>query len=621
MKRLLDYNFPSDLKEMSIEEMNTLAVQIRKFLVENVSQTGGHLASNLGIVELTIAMHKFFDSPKDKFIWDVGHQSYVHKILTGRGEEFTTLRKYKGLSGFPKKCESEHDSFDTGHSSNSISVAAGFAKARDLQKEDYNVVAVIGDGSLTGGLAYEGLNNLGGSNNKAIVILNDNGMSIGQNTGGLSSHLGKVRVSQGYSDFKKGVRTAMNKIPKAGQKMYKGAVKFRDHLKYSIADPDSVMFEQLGFTYLGPIDGHNIEELLYNLSLAKESQDSVIMHIITKKGKGYKIAEQNPSKFHGISSFDINTGEVLEKSAFPGYSSVFGNKLCALAEKDEKIVAISAAMIGGTGLSDFAKKYPDRTIDVGIAEGHAVTYAGAMAKAGIKPVVAIYSTFLQRAYDNIMIDVCLQDAPVVFALDRAGIVGADGETHHGIFDLAYLKTIPNLTVMAPANSNELERMLEYATKLGKPVALRFPRGNDGGFKLPDNPIDGKAQLISSGTDVEIWGLGNMTKTACEVADILKEKGIDCGVVNGRFLCPLDEEEIRNSAHRTKLIVTVEDGIEDGGFGSSIATYVKTNKLDVQVLNIGWDKKFIEHGSSSQLMKQYGLDAHGIVERIMDYIER
>lgn len=621
MKRLLDYNFPSDLKEMSIEEMNTLAVQIRKFLVENVSQTGGHLASNLGIVELTIAMHKFFNSPKDKFIWDVGHQSYVHKILTGRGKEFTTLRKYQGLSGFPKGCESEHDAYDTGHSSNSISVAAGFAKARDLQNEDYNVVAVIGDGSLTGGLAYEGLNNLGGSNNKAIVILNDNGMSIGQNTGGLSSHLGKVRVSQGYSDFKKGVRTAMNKIPKAGQKMYKGAVKFRDHLKYSIADPDSVMFEQLGFTYLGPIDGHNIEELLYNLSLAKESQDSVIMHIITKKGKGYKIAEQNPSKFHGISSFDINTGEVLEKSAFPGYSSVFGNKLCDLAEKDEKIVAISAAMIGGTGLSDFAKKYPDRTIDVGIAEGHAVTYAGAMAKAGIKPVVAIYSTFLQRAYDNIMIDVCLQDAPVVFALDRAGIVGADGETHHGIFDLAYLKTIPNLTVMAPANSNELERMLEYATKLGKPVALRFPRGNDGGFTLPDNPIDGKAQLISTGNDIEIWGLGNMTKTACEVADILKEKGIDCGVVNGRFLCPLDEEEIRNSAHRTKLIVTVEDGIEDGGFGSSIATYVKTNKLDVQVLNIGWDKKFIEHGSSSQLMIQYGLDADGIVERIMDYIER
>lgn len=621
MKNLLDYNFPEDLKKMSVEEMNTLAVQIRKFLVENISKTGGHLASNLGIVELTIALHKFFDSPKDKFIWDVGHQSYVHKILTGRGKDFETLRKYKGLSGFPKECESQHDIFDTGHSSNSISVAAGFAAARDLKKEDGEVIAVIGDGSLTGGLAYEGLNNLGGSGSKAIVILNDNGMSIGQNTGGLSSHLGKIRVSKGYSDFKKNVRSTLINIPKAGDKLYKGAIKLKDHIKYSIVEADSVMFEQLGFTYLGPIDGHNVDELLYNLQLAKSSKDPVIMHVITRKGKGYRIAENNPSKFHGIGAFDMDTGEVKGASAFPSYSSVFGKTMESLAAKDKNIVAVSAAMLEGTGLKDFAAKYPDRTFDVGIAEGHAVTFAGAMAKAGVKPVVAVYSTFLQRAYDNIIIDVCMQNAPVVFALDRAGIVGADGETHHGIFDISYLKNIPGLCVMAPANGRELSQMLEFAVNVGKPMAVRFPRGNDNGFVMEEKEMDGTALQLSQGSDIQIWAVGNMVEKAVKAAEILNAKGYSVGVTNARFVAPFDAEALKKDAQLSKYIVTLEDGVEDGGFGSSVAAFAENEKLTASVLNIGWPAEFIEHGSSDELMKQFGLDPEGITERIIKYIER
>ena len=616
---ILDYNFPDDLKNMTIEEMELLAIQIREFLVDKVSKTGGHLASNLGAVELTLALHYFFNPPKDKIIWDVGHQSYVHKILTGRAENFDTLRKFNGLSGFPKTCESEYDVYDTGHSSNSISLAAGFATTRDLSGDDNEVIAVIGDGSLTGGLSYEGLNNLGFSKSKAIIILNDNGMSIGQNTGGLSRHLSKVRVSKGYMDFKSGLGHALKKVPAIGDSLYNGVSKFRDHLKYTLVD--GVMFEQLGFTYMGPIDGHDLHDLLYNFNLAKASKDSVIMHVVTKKGKGYVNAERNPSKFHGIGAFDKTTGELLSKSNYKSYSSVFGSKLVELAKNNDKILAISAAMVEGTGLKEFFKKYPKRSFDVGIAEEHAVAFAGAAAKNGYKPVVAIYSTFLQRAYDNIIIDVCLQNAPVVFAIDRAGNVGADGETHHGLFDISYLKNIPNLQVLSPANATELEEMLEYAITYDGPVAIRYPRGDDSGMTLPSAEITQEALELSKGKDGQIWAVGNMVQTAIKAAEILKNQGIDVGVTNARWISPIDYKKLEQSASSNKYIFTIEDGITTGGFGESVSAFILNNKLDTKVLNIGWPNKFIDHGSTSELMEKYKLDSQSVSERIKEFIER
>ena len=618
-QNILDYDFPSDLKNMSLEELNLLAVQIREFLVDNVSKTGGHLASNLGAVELTLALFKYFNPPKDKFIWDVGHQSYVHKILSGRADQFDTLRKFNGLSGFPKTCESEYDVYDTGHSSNSISLAAGFAATRDLAGEDNEIIAIIGDGALTGGLSYEGLNNLGYLKSKAIIILNDNGMSIGQNTGGLSRHLSKVRVSKGYTEFKSGLAHVLKKVPAVGDNLYKGVTKVRDHLKYSLVD--GVMFEQLGFTYMGPIDGHNIGELLYNFQLAKASKDSVIMHVVTKKGKGYLNAEKNPSKFHGIGAFDKTSGSILNKSEHKSYSNVFGYKLIELAKKDKKILAISAAMVEGTGLKDFAKEFPNRTFDVGIAEEHAVAFAGAAAKNGFKPVVAIYSTFLQRAYDNIIIDVCLQNAPVIFAIDRAGNVGADGETHHGLFDISYLKNIPNLKVLSPANTSELEKMLEYAVNCNGPIAIRYPRGDDGGLILPDEPLENGALKVSDGADLSIWAVGNMLTEGIKAKEILEKEGISVEVINSRWISPMDETKIKASANSHKYIVTIEDGMKNGGFGESLAAFISNNNLDTKVLNIGWPSQFIEHGSSKELMAKYKIDAAGIAERIKEFIER
>lgn len=627
MKKLLDYNFPEDLKSMSLEEKELLAIEIRQFLIDSISKTGGHLASNLGIVELTIALDSFFNIPKDKIIWDVGHQSYVHKILTGRGDQFDTLRQFKGLSGFPKRRESEYDTYDTGHSSNSISIAAGFAAAREMKNEDYQIVSVIGDGAMTGGLSYEGLNNLAGLKSKAIIILNDNGMSIGKNTGGLSKHLSKIRVSQGYTNFKTGFGDLLKKIPNVGERLYKGAVSLRDHMKYSLVD--SVMFEQLGFTCIGPVDGHNIEAILEALAMAKEAKDSVIIHVITKKGKGYLNAERNPSKFHGTGAFDKTTGAPLKASSKATYSDIYGNKLAEMARRNDKIVAISAAMVQGTGLQNFSQEFPTRTFDTGIAEGHAVTFAGAMAVEGMKPFVSIYSTFLQRAYDNVIIDVCLQKAPVVFALDRAGIVGADGSTHHGIFDIAYLKNIPNLEVMAPSCGEEFEQMLEYCEKATWPVAIRYPRGgavknySELGMKpvKTKEQFDKKANVLAEGTDVCIWSYGNMLEHGVKARELLAEKGLNVGLVDSRFIVPFDKETLIETGRKTKLIVTLEDGVLDGGFGETVNTVLVQEGISVPVINIGWPKEFIEHGSTSQLMELYKIDSSSIAERILDKIEK
>lgn len=629
MKKLLDYNFPEDLKNMSLKEMELLAIDVRQFLIDSISKTGGHLASNLGIVELTIALDRFFDIPKDKIVWDVGHQSYVHKILTGRASEFQTLRQFKGLSGFPKRYESVYDTYDTGHSSNSISIAAGFAVARDVKKEDYQIVSVIGDGAMTGGLSYEGLNNLAGLRSKAIIILNDNGMSIGKNTGGLSKHLSKIRVSQGYMNFKTGFGDLLKKVPSVGERLYKGAVSIRDHMKYSLVD--SVMFEQLGFTCIGPVDGHNISEILEALEMAKEAKNSVIIHVITKKGKGYLNAERNPSRFHGTGAFDKTTGIPLKESKIT-YSDIYGNKLTEMAKENDKIVAVSAAMVSGTGLQGFAEAFPSRIFDTGIAEGHAVTFAGAMAVQGLKPFVSIYSTFLQRAYDNIIIDVCLQNVPVVFALDRGGIVGADGETHHGIFDISYLKNIPNLEVMAPSCKKEFEDMLEYCEKAKGPVAIRYPRGSavenyykfgvfDKDIINVDKPFDKKAKVLKRGTDVTFFTYGNMLLEGSIALKKLQEQGLSVGICDARFVAPFDSETLMDVAKDTKLIVTLEDGILEGGFGETVNSHLIKVGLNVKVLNFGWPKEFIEHGTQEELLKLYKIDSDSITERILKEIEK
>ncbi len=618
MRNLKDYDFPEDLKTMSDEELELLAVDIRDFLISTISRTGGHLASNLGVVELTIVLEKMFDFSRDRIIWDVGHQSYVHKILTGRCDKFETLRQIDGLSGFPRRSESVYDAFDTGHASTSLSALLGMAEARDLQGEDYATVAVIGDGSLTGGLALEGLNNLGASRSDSIVILNDNGMSISQSTGGLSRHLNKLRVSQGYYDFKKTLKSRVKKIPKVGDDLYSGLQKMRDSLKYTLVD--GVLFEEFGFTYLGPVDGHDIEALTENIALAKEAEGPVLLHVITKKGKGYRNAEEDPNRFHGTGPFDPTTGKLLKQPSSRSYSEIFGNKLLDLAEKDKKIVAISAAMISATGLEPFREEYPERVFDVGIAEAHGVTFAAGLAEGGLKPVVAIYSTFLQRAYDEIMIDVCLQDLPVVFAVDRSGIVGSDGATHHGIFDYSYFGHMPNMTVLAPRDGRELEDMLEYALGLGSPCAVRYPRGEDGDLDIEHTPVADGAQVLKEGRDAEIWAAGSMVKHALKAAEILENKGIDCGIVDARYIKPLDTDALMESAGRTGMIITAEDNVLAGGFGEKIDAFFKNEGCDIKTINIAWPDKFIEHGTCEELYARYGLDAGGIAERISDSIE-
>jgi len=617
-KKLTEYDFPNDLKNMDINELELLSYDIRDFLISNISCTGGHLASNLGAVELSIALHMVFESPSDKIVWDVGHQSYIHKILTGRADKFCTLRKTGGLSGFPRISESPHDIFSTGHGSNSISLVTGLAKARDLNGEKYNTVAVIGDGALSGGLAYEGLNNLGDSGAKAIVILNDNGMSISKSTGGVSKHLSKLRVSKGYYSLKRNVKKASKKIPGIGDNIYSGMEKLRDSLKYVIVN--GVIFEEMGFTYIGPLDGHNIEELSRHMELAKNAQGPVLLHLITEKGKGYRNAEVYPGRYHGTGPFDPETGAAVNSSDIPTYSDVFGKKLVELASDDDRIVAVSAAMTEGTGLSEFCSRFPDKTFDVGMAEEHAVSFAAGLAKGGARPFVAIYSTFLQRAYDQIITDVCLQGLPVIFAADRAGNVGADGETHHGMFDISYFSHMPGMTVMAPADGRELEQMMDHALTLATPCVIRYPRGENGDILKERIPLYRGSQIISQGKDAEIWALGSMVKTALEAAEILKKKGIDTGVANVRFVSPADEEKIISSAKKTKHIITLEDNIIKGGFGEKAAALLMKNNIKTKMINMGWPDKFIEHGSAFELYKKYRLDAAGTAERISDLIE-
>lgn len=615
-------NFPHDLKDLSEHELELLADEIRMFLIDKVSKTGGHLASNLGVVELTIALHTIFESPKDKLIWDVGHQSYIHKILTGRAIEFDTLRQFNGLSGFPKKEESPHDFFDSGHSSNSISVGLGIAKARDIRKEDFSVVVVIGDGALTGGIAYEALNNAGHGDTNLIIILNDNEMSISENIGGISKHLCRLRTAPAYTEIKKKVKTILKKIPKVGNGLYLGLEKVRDTIKYTVVS--GILFEELGFTYLGPVDGHNMHEMLSVLCVAKKAKGPVIIHTLTKKGKGYKSAEKQPDKFHGIGPFISETGEVLSKSRGESYSSIFGKKMIKIAEQDKSVVAITAAMADGTGLKEFSQKYPDRFFDVGIAEQHAITFAAGLALNGMKPVVTIYSTFLQRAYDQIMMDVCLQNLPVVICVDRGGIVGEDGETHHGIFDISYLNHMPNMTILAPKDKNELEAMIDYGLKLGKPCAIRYPRGNAVDLSEISNrlEIDGTVEVITEGSDLCIVAVGRMVQPAYEASEILKQHGIHACVLNARFIKPLNERTYINIFKNVNRILTIEDNTIIGGFGNSIGSLVQKHQLkDTIVFNMGWPDKYIEHGLIKELDKKYGLDAEGIVNNVFKLLNR
>ena len=619
--KLNELDLPEDLKNMDLRELELLSYEIRDFLIDNVSKTGGHLSPNLGVVELTIALHKVFDSPKDKIIWDVGHQSYVHKILTGRASEFNSLRKYDGLSGFPKREESPHDCFNTGHSSNSISAGLGMAKARDLQKQDFEVISVIGDGALTGGLAFEALNNVSASKSKMLIIVNDNGMSISKNIGGLSTHLSKLRMSGAYLGFKSGIKKTLKSIPMVGSTLYSKAENIRDGIK-SAVNTEGAYFETLGIKYLGPFDGHDIAQLVQAFEMTKKIDAPVVMHVITKKGKGYVNSEDYPDKFHGISPFNPQTGVCNSKSE-KSYSAVFGEELEKLAEADDKIVAISAAMLSGTGLSNFANDFPQRTFDVGIAEGHALSFAAGLAVSGMKPVAAIYSTFLQRAYDQIIIDICMQNLPVVLAIDRAGIVGEDGETHNGIFDIAYLLPIPNLRFFAPADENELRMMLSKALQLESPVAIRYPRGKAENFwDIYDDYGDiTKPKVHSLGKDVNIIAIGRMVKFAVEAQKLLEDMGIDAGVVNLRQLSPLPKDEIIKIAKSGKKIVTIEDGVIVGGIGQSIVSMLKANGVSKKCLVLGFDNEFIKQGDENLIFEKYRLDARGIAERVSEFIER
>ena len=616
MKRAL---FPEDIHNMSPKELELLTYEIREHLLDTVSKTGGHLSANLGVVELTVALHKVFNSPVDKLIWDVGHQSYVHKLLTGRSEKFGTIRQLGGLSGFPRTDESVHDTFNTGHGSTSISVASGFAAARDLKNENYHVVAVIGDGALTGGMAYEALNNLGDSKSKVIIVLNDNEMSIAESTGGLSRHLSKLRMTRGYIDFKKQVKNTLINIPKLGRGLSSGIGHIKDSVKYAIVD--GAFFEELGFKYFGPVDGHSIKDLTEILTLSKDIEESVVIHVMTKKGKGYKNAENNPDKFHNTAPFDLTTGAAVAKPSQATYSQVFGEKMIELAEKDERIVAISAAMTEGTGLNGFKERFPERVFDVGIAEEHAVTFAAGMASQGLRPVVAIYSTFLQRAYDQIMSDVCLQGLPVIFAVDRAGNSGNDGATHHGIFDLSYLSHMPGLTVVAPADASELEKMMDYALSLSGPCVIRYPKGAAAtATRETAAVVTGKCDVISTGTDVEIWAVGGMVGVAEKAAEILGQRGYSAGLVNARFAKPIDATGLFESAIRAGAIVTLEDNIVTGGFGSHVAALLKSSGEPARLQIIGWPEGFLEHGGIDELFRKYRLDSASVAERVCEFIE-
>ncbi|MGH4050462.1 MAG: 1-deoxy-D-xylulose-5-phosphate synthase [Clostridium sp.] len=620
MSKILDeFDDINAVKKMTIQELNIFSGEIRRFLIEEVSKTGGHLASNLGVVELTLSLYNVFDLDKDKIIWDVGHQSYVHKILTGRKNQFDSLRSFGGLSGFPKREESKYDSFEAGHSSTSISAGLGMARARDLKKENYNVISVIGDGALTGGMSFEALNDAGFRKTKMIILLNDNQMSISKNVGGLSKYLGQFRIDPTYNRIKKEINSTLRKIPSVGDGMVNSIQKLKNGIKQVIVP--GMLFEHMGIKYLGPIDGHNIKEMSKVLKLAKEMDGPVIIHVITKKGKGYKFAEREPHKFHGIAPFDPLTGNVYGAHT-ESYSDAFGEQIVHLAKENKNIVAITAAMREGTGLETFSREFRNRFFDVGIAEQHAVTMAAGMATQGLKPIFAVYSTFLQRAYDQILHDVCIQNLPVIFAIDRAGIVGADGETHQGVFDLSYLSHIPNMTIMAPKCIGELKTMLTFAVEQNYPIAIRYPRGGDNSnVKLVpmENFKNGKWETLFSGGKIAFIATGKMVQNAILVREKLENMGVASTVINACFIKPIDKVLISELVSKEYSLVTIEDNIVHGGLGSLVLEYVNSLNAKTKVVNLGFKDEFITHGKVDILYKLHKLDVDGIFESILKLV--
>ena len=631
MSELLEQiNGPNDIKEIAPKEYRQLAHEIRRFLVQKISRTGGHLASNLGVVELTMALHLCCNLPEDKIVWDVGHQCYIHKLLTGRKEGFDTLRQYQGMSGFPKRAESECDVIDTGHSSTSISAALGFVKARDICKENYKVFAVIGDGALSGGMAYEALNNAARLKSNLIIVLNDNQMSISKNVGGMSSYLGKIRTNTNYTGLKEDVEKVLQKLPLLGNALTVKIRGFKDLIKRALIP--GMLFEDMGLTYIGPIDGHDIKRMVMAFQSAAKLNKAVIVHVITQKGRGYPPAQRDPSAFHGVAPFYVKDGKERQKGVKAlTYTDIFSRKIVEEARENAAITAVSAAMPLGTGLSSFAKEFPNRFFDVGIAEEHAVTFAAGMAAGGLHPVVAVYSTFLQRAYDQMIHDVCLNNLPVTFAIDRAGLVGSDGETHQGIFDLAFLMQMPNLMVMAPKNVWEMEEMLHFAIQQNTPTAIRYPRGKAyEGLERSKEPIAlGKGEWIVKGKEIALLAIGSMVETAMEVRELLKREGFMVSVLNARFAKPLDEEMLQEAVRTHSMIVTLEEGIQSGGFGEAVAAWYQNSRAflrqpaktgftggnDVAVCTVALPDQFIEHGSVKELKKKYHLDAESIVQNI------
>ncbi len=618
MSRLIDkINGPDDLKKLKLTELPRVASEIRDEMLKTVSRTGGHLASSLGAVELAVAIHYVFDTPGDMVLWDVGHQTYAHKILTGRLGNFHTLRQPGGLSGFPNKDESpEYDLFTCGHASTSISTALGLAYSRDLKGESGKILAVIGDASLGGGMAFEGLNHVGHTKKDLIVILNDNELSISKSVGALSRYLNRIISNPAYNKIRRDVERVLKRIPRFGFRAYRAARKLEEGLKNLLIP--GMLFEEMGFRYFGPIDGHNIAQLIATFRNLEDLSEPLLIHVVTKKGKGYRFAEERPGDFHGTGPFDIDTGTRVSKGGARTYTDAFGEKLVEIARGDKKVIAITAAMLDGTGLGRFASLFPDRFIDVGIAEEHAVGLAAGMARGGYRPVVAIYSTFLQRGYDQMLHDVCLQGLPVVFCLDRAGLVGEDGPTHHGVFDIAYMRTLPGLVSMAPRDTAELGRMLEFALRQDASAAIRYPRGEEWPGTVRGSDIElGRAQVLKDGRDIAIISIGDMAGAALKASELLSEKGIDAMVVDARFIKPLDEALIKDICVRIKKIVTIEEGVLDGGFGSAVLEFIERADLgDVKVVRIGLPDKFIEHGSRNELLAKYHLTPEAICDVII-----
>lgn len=610
---------PNDVKALNIAECEMLAEEIRQFLVDSLSETGGHLASNLGVVELTIALHRVLEFPQDKLIWDVGHQAYTHKILTGRKDQFATLRKTGGLSGFPKRKESDCDAFDTGHSSTSISAGLGMVRARDLKGEDHTVISVIGDGALTGGMAYEALNNAASLKKNFIVVLNDNEMSITKNVGGMSSYLGNIRTAAAYTELKMGVTNVLKKIPKVGEGMVDALHKTKDSLKQFVIP--GMLFENMGMTYLGPVDGHNLVQLTKILNEAKRKPGPVLVHVLTEKGRGYEPAVRHPARFHGAAPFEIETG-LPKSNGKANYTDIFSTVMRKFGDREPDVVAVSAAMVPGTGLKRFGNMFPDRLFDVGIAEEHAVTFAAGLALGGLRPVVAIYSSFLQRAVDQILHDVCMQKLPVVFAVDRAGLVGSDGETHHGCFDLSYLSMMPNMTLMAPKNKWELSDMMKFAIKQKGPVAIRYPRGEAyDGLEDKREPIEmGKSELLYQGSEIALLAVGSMVKVAQEVYNNLRAKGQKVTLVNMRFVKPLDTGRLDELAKDHELFVTLEENVKNGGFGEKVLDYFEEQTEGPKVRIVAIEDQFVPHGSVPDLMRQQRMDSASVTSRIEGWMK-